>query len=959
MKLKLLLLFLIMATCTAAVSAQSWNFKTVSDDDVEAMNADAVNWSHETGSNNRFHLLTAIEHSPLTANGIELGYANGLLFTVAKASSETNGNLRIDIKSKRLWVAGAVKMYIPNVKAGTRIILIAKSSAGSSASDKERGVNVSENVKPVSGYFNNVSADQVTNVGLVETDGDVMFSFTGAMYIYEINLEETDNDESDDDTPDPTPQPATQDHSTSANSMKNQVRLTTSDNNVKYYNTDAVTDIDINAQGVTVRQPVGTDVYEGNVSDIRFVKAQGGQSAEVDNVEGKVNIQEAKGWFESAYVKFAPFASAKSYNVYVKGGQFSSYTLIDRQLVRNYGSYVRADVLGLTEASNYTVKVVPVSESGSEMTANANEATRITVVGYDRSGFAHKGISEGIGAYNNDGSIKSGTHVVYVTKDNAKTVKLTIAKDAKGSTAEYVGLQQIIYGYQKGDQNGSFEKKPLCIRIIGTITDADCDEFLSSAEGIQIKGANDYQKMNITIEGVGDDATTKGFGFLIRNAASIELRNFANMLCMDDAVSLDTKNEHIWVHNLDLFYGKEGSDADQVKGDGTIDIKGNSRFVTISYNHLWDNGKASLCGMKSESDPNWITYHHNWFDHTDSRHPRIRTMSIHAYNNYYDGNSKYGVGAAYQSNAFVEANYFRNCKYPMLISRQGSDVATNSKGTFSGEDGGMIKSFANKIIGATRYVTYQQNKTEFDAYEASTRDERVPASVQAKQGGRVYDNFDTDANLFYTYTPDAADNVPAVVTGWLGAGRMAHGDFQWQFDNATEDRNADIINELKSALQNYRSTLLGIMGEETTTPPDPVTPEDPDNPDNPDTPDNPQPPVEGIVLCTFDKSGVPSSSLFTVVGNGSNSKGSATIDGVSYDTCLKMETATSVSFTLTQKMKMTLYFASTETASIKIDTQKINGTGSTYTTLLEAGSHELTKDKSVNLFGIKLEPVTN
>jgi hypothetical protein len=94
-----------------------------------------------------------------------------------------------------------------------------------------------------------------------------------------------------------------------------------------------------------------------------------------------------------------------------------------------------------------------------------------------------------------------------------------------------------------------------------------------------------------------------------------------------------------------------------------------------------------------------------------------------------------------------------------------------------------------------------------------------------------------------------------------------------------------------------------------------------------------------------------------VSGNGSNSKGSATIDGVTYTTCLKMESATSIKFTLTSPMVMTLYFADTETASIKINGVKITGTGSTYTTTLEAGDYELTKDKSVNLFGIKLEPV--
>ena len=400
-----------------------------------------------------------------------------------------------------------------------------------------------------------------------------------------------------------------------------------------------------------------------------------------------------------------------------------------------------------------------------------------------------------------------------------------------------------------------------------------------------------------------------------------------------------------------MFYGQPGSDADQKKGDGTIDIKGDSRYITVSYNHLWDSGKASLCGMKSETGPNWITYHHNWFDHSDSRHPRIRTMSVHVYNNYFDGNAKYGVGAAYQSNAFVERNYFRNCKYPMLISQQGSDVATNAKGTFSGEDGGMVKAFGNKIIGATRYVTYQQNGTQFDAYEAATRDEQVPASVKAVKGGRTYDNFDTNSSLFYTYTPDEADAVPGIVTGWLGAGRMGHGDLQWTFNNATEDKNAEVIDALKNALENYKSTLVGIFGEDELGPGGDTPGGDTPGGDTPggDTP-------EGTITCTFDNSGVPSSDFFTVVGNGSNSKGKATVDGVEYTVCLKIETATSIKFTLPKSYEMTLYFGDTETASIKVDGVKKTSTTSTYTEVLATGSHELTKADSRNLFFIKLVP---
>ena len=602
------------------------------------------------------------------------------------------------------------------------------------------------------------------------------------------------------------------DYSTSANSSVNQVVLTLSDGVKRYYNTSAVSEIGFaDDNKVIVRQQAGDDTYDNQVTGIVFNKADNGQSGTVVNVDGKLKITEAKGWLESAYVKFEPFTGAKTYHVYIKGGNYSDYKIIDKELVRNYGSYGRADVLGLVKGSDYAIKVVPVDEAGKENTAAANEAKGLSVANYDRSGFAHKGRTTGIGAYNNDGSLKEGAQVVYITKANAKTQSLEIATSSNGKTATYTGLQQIISGYQKGDANGSYEKRPLDIRIIGCITADDCDKFLSTEEGLQVKGAKAYQEMNITIEGVGDDATTYGFGFLLRSAASIELRNFANMMCMDDAVSIDTKNANIWVHHLDMFYGQPGGDADQAKGDGTIDMKGDSKNITVAYNHLWDSGKASLCGMKSETGPNWITYHHNWFDHSDSRHPRIRTMSVHVYNNYFDGNSKYGVGAAYQSNAFVENNYFRNCKYPMLISMQGSDM-DGGKGTFSSEDGGMIKSFGNKVVGG-KYVTYQQNKTEFDAYEVSARDEKVPADVKAKQGGRGYDNFDTDASLFYEYTPDVADNVPAVVTGWQGAGRMGHGDFQWTFDNATEDKNSAVIESLKSALQNYKTSLVGIFGE--------------------------------------------------------------------------------------------------------------------------------------------------
>ncbi|MDE6125376.1 MAG: pectate lyase, partial [Muribaculaceae bacterium] len=172
---------------------------------------------------------------------------------------------------------------------------------------------------------------------------------------------------------------------------------------------------------------------------------------------------------------------------------------------------------------------------------------------------------------------------------------------------------------------------------------------------------------------------------------------------------------HIWIHNNDFFYGQGGS-GDHGKGDGSLDAKDDCTFATFSYNHFFDTGKSNLCGMKSEHVENMLVYHHNWFDHSDSRHPRVRTSTVHVYNNYYDGVAKYGIGATMGSSIFVESNYFRGTNRPMMSSLQGTDATGD--GTFSGENGGIIKSFGNLFVERTgnfSYITYQENQLSFDA----------------------------------------------------------------------------------------------------------------------------------------------------------------------------------------------------------------------------------------------------
>lgn len=596
-------------------------------------------------------------------------------------------------------------------------------------------------------------------------------------------------------------------HAVARNSKVNQMYVTTNAGDVKYYNTAELASVKFEGNKTVIAPNDGSDndEYDASVREINFAKkVESGENGGIENPAGVVQITEAKSWLESAYLKWVPFEGASSYNVYIDDKK------IDTQLIRQYASYFRADVLGL-KAGTYSIKVVPVNAEGKEM-AGANTATNLVVKSHNREGFAHFNF-EGIGAYNNDGTLKPDAKVLYITASTAKTVSTDVIVGSKNKKVNAKGFQAIINAYQKG-----YDTTPIAFRIIGKVSLADLDGISSSSEGIQIKGKSGYSTMNMTFEGVGDDATVYGFGFLVRNSKSVEFRNFAIMRCLDDAMSLDTQNSNIWIHHMDLFYGKKGSAADQAKGDGTVDIKGNSKYVTVAFNHFWDNGKSSMCGMKSETGENWITYHHNWFDHSDSRHARVRTMTVHMYNNYYQHCDVYGIGATSGSNIFMESNYFEAVKRPIMSSLQGTDIK-GSKGTFSGENGGMIKSYGNVFVdkpSGFSYITYADNPASFDAYEVAKPSDQLPASVKTLVGGTCYNNFDTNPDVMYSHTADNAVDVPSIIEGFYGAGRLNHGDIHFDIPDETvvTSGHQQPLPALANILDSYESGVVKVMGVE-------------------------------------------------------------------------------------------------------------------------------------------------
>lgn len=704
-------------------------------------------------------------------------------------------------------------------------------------------------------------------------------------------------------------------------------------------------------------------------------------AGKVKAVAAGLTLTEQSGWLESAYVEWQPVKNAEGYVAYVKEASASddAYEKLDDTLIRQYADYWRADALGLKEGS-YVMKVTAVLKDGKTVSESTSS---LEVEKYDRSGFAFSENSKfqtGSGAYNDDGTLKKDAQVIYVTPETAKTCTAVV------NGKEVTGFQSILDAKQSA---GTKDTSPLDFRIVGCVTADDVDHFSSSAEGIQLKGKSAYTEMNITIEGVGEDAAVQGFGFLVRNSGNVEFRNFAVMAFMDDGISLDTKNCNIWVHNMDIFYGSTGGDSDQAKGDGSVDIKGASTNVTVSYVHFWDSGKCSLCGM-SDSTEFLVTYHHNWFDHSDSRHPRIRVASVHIYNNYFDGNAKYGVGTTKGSSAFVEANYYRNCKNPMMSSMQGTDAL--GQGTFSGENGGMIKAYNNITVGASSLIyansdagTAKADAVSFDAYLASSREETVPSSYKTVAGATTYNNFDTSSAYDLGVAEEDIDDpqdVPSIVTKY--AGRMNGGDFDWTFQES-DDTNYSVDTALKAKVVNYKSSVLAIGGykgvdvepsttekatesttkatesttkateattkaTESTTKATEATTKATESTTEATTEAPTTAPAETTAkVHNFSTDGT-SSDFYMISGKLSSNKGTVSYNGLSLDTCLKIESKTKITFTTTDKAELVLVFNQKNSSDIKVDGTVYTLTDGILSLEIEAGSHEITKESTGNLY---------
>ena len=143
---------------------------------------------------------------------------------------------------------------------------------------------------------------------------------------------------------------------------------------------------------------------------------------------GEITVLASAGKNEGGTITFNKVDDADSYNIYVDGNKVDekiAYTQV-------FSTYARTDLFGL-KAGNHNVEIAAVKD-GNESNGIKTKVS-LNISAYDRSGYAHFKNTEGVGGYNDDGTLKENAIVLYVTDDNKNSVELSY----KGKTVRGIG----------------------------------------------------------------------------------------------------------------------------------------------------------------------------------------------------------------------------------------------------------------------------------------------------------------------------------------------------------------------------------------------------------------------------------------------------------------------------------------------------------------------------------------
>ena len=311
-------------------------------------------------------------------------------------------------------------------------------------------------------------------------------------------------------------------------------------------------------------------------------------------------------------------------------------------------------------------------------------------------------------------------------------------------------LQTWLLNRTKAEKKG--DHTPVTIWLSGTFGPEDGRDFSEAHPWFDVKEVS-----NLSFYGT-DSFVMDRIGIFCVRASNIIIRNInfrqpkANNGA--DAVSMQ-ECEGVWVDHCTFTSLNQTKDYE----DGSTDITHGSKNVTVSWNHYILTQKSCLVGHSNSQTTDTeitATFHHNWFDQSSSRHPRVRFGQVHVYNNLFDGNTTYGVGSAYGAKVLVEYNYFDGvqlptdiCTYPAKESNE-----SNLQGSVAG------------YLYATQDVLVNRPAKAKDPYPLTN------VKYKSYQGETITPLTYADFKPAYDYIVTPAEDVPTVVKGGAGYGKL-------------------------------------------------------------------------------------------------------------------------------------------------------------------------------------------
>lgn len=206
---------------------------------------------------------------------------------------------------------------------------------------------------------------------------------------------------------------------------------------------------------------------------------------------------------------------------------------------------------------------------------------------------------------------------------------------------------------------------------------------------------------NTSLIGVGNDATIRNGGLMLRNVQNVIIRNIAFEDAYDYFPQWDPKDNangewnseydnvtlygarRVWIDHCTF---SDGARPDRINRslfgrpmqfhDGLLDIVRGADQVTVSSSHFRNHDKGLLIGNSdSRSDDEGrlrVTMHHNWFENVKERSPRVRYGRVHLFNNLYTASAGadypygYSIGVGVRSQIIAQNNVFELPAQPSL-----------------------------------------------------------------------------------------------------------------------------------------------------------------------------------------------------------------------------------------------------------------------------------------------------